>query len=845
MKRIHMSIVWRLGLLALVLALLGTGSVLYAQSASYDADEDPYSLEKPGGVADLPEGRGIMTGGELWDSFGPQNGPVNYRESAAPIVQTFVRMGNFNRLWTEPTHIWPGGWNSTNFWVKSFQASVFSTDPNFNPAQVGGANNPAHNASDGPQYAKLAYANNATNRVAGAGDPARDYLKEAAFTDATRHYMVYEAAWPTNVGIDVVMKVHQWEINWNNFNDFIIVEYQLTNTGNVDINLDGTVEKTGNVIDAFGIVAHAEVAMSALMNTAGTRSSRFNSGRHMGYVGDNDPSGSPWDLLVSYPGETASGAGDFGLNLWPERFYTDIWSAWTWLGVKQGTNPLGADKTTIFGSHPTGTGAERGWYVSSGQGRGFVGDSRYANAKDFFVAATGTWYVDGGKERDPAKFDLTPNPNYFDAGTPGDVTTFVPKAAPTRPNGSRTWLSDDVGAAAFEVSKFEDAWTKGWNAQANFDGDLYSGIGPFSLGVGETMTVYYAEASGFRLMGVANAINAARYMLANGLQQPFTYPAVPKMKLSNTLNKTVKVSWDNAADTGPGFAGYKIYRANLAKRITFLETGVRGLSEYWRNTTPGPTPENLLQPVNPNFQALDFVAGKVGVPDAWGPYELLKVIPAAELAQYSDNSVPGFNYAYEDPSIELGFQYWFYVSAYTSGNYDLGANWVPYPGTNPATSTTLETSNVNRNGATGTWQGTYPFAFRNSFYPKDLDGLAAIGAGFTVQSALASAGDLVSGAAKVGVKPNPYKKKALFDSETQAADHKVIFYNLPPRATITILDVSGQIIDEIKFESNDPNNGSIFWDLFSKDGIEVASGLYIYVVEYDGGQQVGYLSILR
>jgi hypothetical protein len=33
--------------------------------------------------------------------------------------------------------------------------------------------------------------------------------------------------------------------------------------------------------------------------------------------------------------------------------------------------------------------------------------------------------------------------------------------------------------------------------------------------------------------------------------------------------------------------------------------------------------------------------------------------------------------------------------------------------------------------------------------------------------------------------------------------------------------------------------------MFSKDGIEVANGLYIYVVEYEGGKQVGYFAILR
>jgi hypothetical protein len=114
-----------------------------------------------------------------------------------------------------------------------------------------------------------------------------------------------------------------------------------------------------------------------------------------------------------------------------------------------------------------------------------------------------------------------------------------------------------------------------------------------------------------------------------------------------------------------------------------------------------------------------------------------------------------------------------------------------------------------------------------------------------VKSALANPADLVSGKAKITVKPNPYKKKALFDNATLSYDHKITFMNLPGNAKITILDVAGQVIDEINFQSNDPNNGSIFWDMFSKDGVEVASGLYIYVVEYDGGQHVGYFSILR
>ena len=87
MKRTHMSIVWRLGLLALVLALLGTAAPLFAQA--WTPGEEPHPLEKPGSVNDLANGRAIMTGGRLWDSFsGPNAGPY-YGEAAYQILRVF------------------------------------------------------------------------------------------------------------------------------------------------------------------------------------------------------------------------------------------------------------------------------------------------------------------------------------------------------------------------------------------------------------------------------------------------------------------------------------------------------------------------------------------------------------------------------------------------------------------------------------------------------------------------------------------------------------------------------------------------------------------------------------
>jgi len=189
----------------------------------------------------------------------------------------------------------------------------------------------------------------------------------------------------------------------------------------------------------------------------------------------------------------------------------------------------------------------------------------------------------------------------------------------------------------------------------------------------------------------------------------------------------------------------------------------------------------------------------------------------------------------------LGFSYWYYVAAYKEGTYT---------GPDGETTSRIETHSTNRNGATGLWALTFPFATLNANYGKisptdasaSSQGLKNIGGVQIVYSALANSG-VVSG---VGVRPNPYKKAALHDNRANVFDHKLLFYNLPPQCTITITDVAGQIIDVINFSSTDANKGSIFWDMFSKDGIEVASGLYLYIVQApNGDQKIGQFAILR
>ncbi len=356
------------------------------------------------------------------------------------------------------------------------------------------------------------------------------------------------------------------------------------------------------------------------------------------------------------------------------------------------------------------------------------------------------------------------------------------------------------------------------------------------------MTVTFVEMGGFRLQGVLNALAAARYVYENGDAFLDNYPAVPEIRIDSKAPGIPVLRWDNRAESGPNFGGYKIYRASQAVPIDWTKTGMRVVDDYWKSMTPGPTPENLKVPMNPDFKAFDYIAGKRGVPDSWGPYDLVKVIPAAQAGSFADNSASGYNYSWMDNEAPFGFKFWYYVAAYTNTGMTLNSS---YAGYKPASTEFVETAKINENGASGLWANTYPFAFLNVDWPKTAEGLKNMGAAIAVERTPMTLADLQNGVVKISCKPNPYKKKALFDNALDASDHKVVFYNLPTEAKITIVDVAGQIIQELNFKSTGPSNGTIYWNLFSKNGIEVASGLYIWVAEYEGGKQVGYLTIMR
>ncbi|MCD4733923.1 hypothetical protein K8R78_06760 [bacterium] len=95
------------------------------------------------------------------------------------------------------------------------------------------------------------------------------------------------------------------------------------------------------------------------------------------------------------------------------------------------------------------------------------------------------------------------------------------------------------------------------------------------------------------------------------------------------------------------------------------------------------------------------------------------------------------------------------------------------------------------------------------------------------------------------VVPNPYVGGVDWQqrSNTGIVQRKLAFTNLPSRCSIRIYTIAGDLVDII--EHNDATSGTAWWDLQSRNNMEVASGVYVYHIEAPGlGTSVGKFAVL-
>jgi len=814
-------------------------------------------------------GIGVVSCGDHWSTLTPSGFGniinVNPPTSWSGYIGRITGISFFT-----PGGMYPAGEEMHMYWGGSLYMYEASTQP-INFIQTGISDDLKH-------YMRVYNHNNlaGTAKTSNGGDIGR-----APWSSAARTMQVYEAIIPTNSGIDCKFRVHGFSNNHANLNNQIMFELQMTNTGNADYNADGVVDFPNHRIDAVTLEiqngAYGGV-FSATSSGGRSYAGGWANSRLCGYDATPDAEGNPWAVPVNYhtniqPGSVSEDPATGG-NTWFDgersigfrKNYMipwDIFDGNQFIAVKSGRIDDGSgapDKKTIFDTHGIGEGVERGWYASWSRGVPSMG-----GARESFLQSMGTFMEDGGRTQSAASFVASqPDPNVFDTSDPTKydplnpltwVNIVKPEGSRGRPNGSpkyrNKWLQNwerNFPQTPDPKIPALDEWTQGGTTvdYYNFDTEALVAAGPFSLEVGETITMVWTQYAGHRLQGARQAVKTARDVYAKNFVIPEP-PSMPDMKIGPTQTPAGefknRIIWDARAEAAADFAGYKIYRVTAYPQVDYSVLGIRFMDGQHLQ---GPEAigmaddqlaANYAAPNNPNYNvAASRIMKRSGSPA--GPWKLQAYITKDQLVNYANtNTADNAAYKYEwidtSEEVKIGYTYYYYVAAFDNESGELGG--VPF--------THLESGKDNWNGRNGEWLGTYHFAPGNSDYPTySLVNQKNLGVPFVLQPARVDRQKLISGEMKIGVKPNPYKVQAPHDV---GLEHKVQFYNLTADTRITILDLSGQIIEVLEYEGTNPTQGSVFWDMFTKDGPEVASGLYIWVAEYQGGSQQGYVAIQR
>jgi len=82
-------------------------------------------------------------------------------------------------------------------------------------------------------------------------------------------------------------------------------------------------------------------------------------------------------------------------------------------------------------------------------------------------------------------------------------------------------------------------------------------------------------------------------------------------------------------------------------------------------------------------------------------------------------------------------------------------------------------------------------------------------------------------------------------TEVGRGERRIYFMHLPSECTISIYTISGKFVNKIEHSSS-ISDGQESWDLVSKDGMDIAYGVYVYHIDAPGvGQKVGKFAVIK
>jgi len=346
-----------------------------------------------------------------------------------------------------------------------------------------------------------------------------------------------------------------------------------------------------------------------------------------------------------------------------------------------------------------------------------------------------------------------------------------------------------------------------------------------------------------------------------------TAPPPPSMRLQASENR-VDILWDNASETAPDlrtnildFESYRIWRAEHWTRPLGTDVRTGPASNLWM----------LLA-------EYDLQHNGIGADTGLQSLLYTPQIPAAAVEYYREwfaahpylepPDLPGFTPDQNDTAKALskGTRYYRYTDPPLKSSgcvHDAGApghcETVPCPadGRCPAV-TTAKGVVATRCNDRGWCQETAPGPHSGVHYFYSVtatDHRTELENGVYVAVGPGLAGDPSSNfvyltpptdalpperwadaSSEIYVVPNPATRQSLSDWQLQPNNDdptgvKVEFHNLPrSRGRVSVFTLASDLVVELPFDGS-TGNGTLAWDLLSRNGQEVTSGVYLYVVE--------------
>ena len=102
----------------------------------------------------------------------------------------------------------------------------------------------------------------------------------------------------------------------------------------------------------------------------------------------------------------------------------------------------------------------------------------------------------------------------------------------------------------------------------------------------------------------------------------------------------------------------------------------------------------------------------------------------------------------------------------------------------------------------------------------------------------------------IKVVPNPYVMTNMMEEAVSNPflnqRRKLMFTHIPAECTIHIFTVSGILVDKLEVD-NEPENGIVHWDILTREGLEIAAGMYLYHIESNvtGDSKMGKFAVIK